>query len=663
MQSHSRGWRMALAFAILVLGALAPAWAAPPRSLLRVDDRFRDAPGAEQYPRAQVLFLLDRIGFELEPDGHTVYTEHDAIKLLTDEGAEGYGRLVRLYRRGFETVEVELAQTVGPDGKVTDVPAEAIQDQPLVPDGPLYSEYRRLVVEFPEARPGSVVEFKIRTRRAPRPDGRWWASSYVQNPDPILHSTYTVKVPEGTEFRWLAPGVAQVKPAESRADGLRILDWEVRDVPALQPEPGMPEMDHVLQRIEISNFADWPALGSWLQPRWDAAVARAEGVDIVASGVAKASDPLVPRIQAVLDWAAAGRTVTTSIPENFEPHSASQLLDAKMLTPMDMAVLLAAVLGRVGVQAQPVLASPLPLSDLERDLPDPEAVDRILLAIPTGDGSLLWVDPTSPGMLQTSPPQGAQEVGVVRLAPSGPILAATPGSKPDDNLRDLRIDARLQPDAQGELTMTLTARGQAGALWSGLIRELANSPSAEREELLTRLFGFVAQGFVADGRVYSHFFPDTVEPGQPFQLSVTMMFQDLATPDAEAKALALPLPLYAGDRLVAFAQESGPRRFPARFDYPFRDDLRVHVTLPSGSRIQSLPEPISVETPMGTYFSTVRQEGLEIWFYSRLVVNRVWVAPDEFGQLRRLAEAQARALSTPVVFAPPPSANAILETP
>lgn len=653
MQSHSRRWRMALACAILALGALAPAWAAPPRSLLRVDERFRDAPGAEQYPRAAVLFLLDHIGFELEPDGHTVYTEHDAIKLLNEEGAEGYGTLVRIYRRGFESLQVVQARTIGPDGGVTDVPAEAIQDAPLLPDAPLYADYRRLTVTFPEAKPGSVVEFQLRTRRAPRPDGRWWASSYVQNPDPILHSTYTVKVPEGTDFRWAAPGVAQGRPQESRDGGTRLLKWEVRDVPALQAEPAMPEMDLVLQRVEVSNFPDWCSIGNWLAPRWEAALADAEGVDIVASGVTSAADPLPQRIQAVLDWAAAGRTVTTSVPENFQPHSAREVLDARTLTPMDMAVLLAAVLGRVGVPAQPVLASPLPLADLEPGLPAPEAVDRILLALPSGDGSFLWVDPASPGMLLSSPPAGAQEVGVVRLAPSGAVMAATPASDPDENLRDVRIDARLQPDAGGELTMTLSARGLAGALWTGLIRELASSPNAEREELLGRLFGFLAQGFVAEGRVYSHFFPESVDPEQPFQLSVTMMFGDLASPDAEGKALSLPLPLYAGDRLVAFGQEGGPRRFPVHFDYPFRDDVRVHLTLPQGSRVQSLPEPVSVETPVGTYFATVRQEGLEVWFYSRLVVDRAWVGPDEFGHLRRLAEAQTRMLANPLIFVPP----------
>lgn len=656
MQSPPRGWRPALALAILVLGALTPAWAAPPRSLLRVDDRFRNSPGLEQYPKAQVLFLQDDIGFQLEPDGHTVYTEHDAVKLLTDEGVEGYGSVVRYYRRGLETIEIELARTVGPDGRVLDVPPAAIRDVPLAPDAPLYADHRRLSVEFPQVRPGSVVEFRLRTRRAPRPDGRWWASSYVQNPDPILHSTYTVTVPGGTELRWAAPGLLRPKPQQDTVqDGQRVLRWEVRDVPALVPEPGMPGVDRLLQRIEITNFPDWKSVGAWLEPRWKAALAQAEGLDIVATGIARATDPLPQRVQAVLDWAAAGRTVTTAIPENFEPHSVRQVLDARIVTPMDMAVLIASVLSRLGVEARPVLVSDMRPHELEADLPDPETVERVVLALPDGQGSFLWVDPTAPGTLLTAPPAGAEEVAAVRLDPAGPAVISTPGSRADDNLRDIRIDARLEPQGQGELTMTLSARGLAGALWTSLTRELANSPASERDQLLTRLFGLLAQGFVAEGRVYSHFFPEAAEPEAPFQLSLTMMFQDLASPDPDATALALPLALYGGDRLLGFAREAGPRKFPAHFEYPFRDDLRVHVTLPQGSVVQKMPEPVSVDTPLGSYFATARREGLDIWFYSRLVLKRSWVGPQDFDMLRRLADAQASVLSSPVLFTAPPA--------
>lgn len=638
---------------ILTLGVSVPAGAVPPRSLLRVETRYQGAPGLETYPKAQVLFLEDEIGFEVEPDGHTVYTEHDTIKILTARGAEDYGVLARVYQPATEQVEVVQARTLRADGTVLDVLPPSISDRPLFPDSPLYGDLRALRIQFPEAGPGTIVEFRVRTRRAPRPDGRWWAASYVQNPDPVLLSTYTVRVPEATEFSWRAPGVIPGRPRETRQDGLRTLYWEVRDVPALVPEAAAPPTERLLRRIEVTNFPSWPAVGAWFEPRWKAAVAASEGLDIVATGVASTAAAPEARIQALLAWAAARYTVEDALPESWSPHPARDLVDAGTLSPMDMAVLLTALLERVGLQARPVLASPVQLEDLERELPGPEAVGRVVLALADGRGGEWWIDPSSPGELLHEPPGGVQGVGALRL---GGGLFATPSSDPDQNLRDIQMDVRVEPEGRAELTMTMASDGLAASLWRSLVRELAETPGAQRDQMLERLFRNLAQGFVSSGRLYSYYFPGTVEAGRPFQLSATLMFGELATPQRGGKAMSMPVPLFGGDRLAGLATEMN-RQAPARFEAPFRDDVRVHVTLPEGSEVLQVPGDRSVETPLGSFFSTTRREGYQVWYYSRLVVRKAWVSPEDFPALRSLAEAQTAALTSPLVFTPPARAQ------
>ena len=104
--SSSRGLRAWIpVFLILALGASLPALGAPPRSLVRKEMRFSDSPGAKEFPGAQALYLVDDIGFEVEPDGHTIYTEHDAIKVLTAEGATSLSVLARTYRAGAESLQ------------------------------------------------------------------------------------------------------------------------------------------------------------------------------------------------------------------------------------------------------------------------------------------------------------------------------------------------------------------------------------------------------------------------------------------------------------------------------------------------------------------------------------------------------------------------------
>lgn len=656
--SSSRGLRAWIpVFLILALGASLPALGAPPRSLVRKEMRFSDSPGAKEFPGAQALYLVDDIGFEVEPDGHTIYTEHDAIKVLTAEGATSLSVLARTYRAGAESLQLEQARTISPEGDVLDVAASSIQDLPLDPESPLYSQQRLLRVEFPEVRPGSVVEFRLKTRRAPRPDGRWWAASFVQNLEPILHSTFTVRLPQDTEIRWNAPGVTPGRPRESSRDGQRILRWEVRDVPALAPEPAMPATERWLNRIEVTNLASWPELGDWFGRRWRSAVEDTQGLDIVAAGIVPTTRPAEERIRAVLDWAAGLHKVQASLADSWNPGPASQALRAPALSPTDMAVLLSATLNRLGLPSEPVMVSTLQEGRLEQELPQPEKVDRILLRLRSPRGGWWWIDPASPGELLNAPPGGAQGVAAILVRPEGSRVFTTPVSSPDRNLRDVQMEVRVEQDGRAELIMSMTAEGTTAALWRSLERELVGTPNTERERLLDRLFHSLAQGFAVSGRLYSHYFPEKLEPGVPFRISTTLVFPELATPRDDGRTRALPLPLYGGDRLASLA-DSETRRFPAHFDFPFRDDVRIHVALPEGSRILELPPNLSIQTSLGSFFCTTRQKENHVWMYSRLVLNRTWVMPKDFEELRRLAQAQATLLTTPLVYEPPTSTTA-----
>lgn len=650
-----RAWIPALL--ILALGANLPALAAPTRSLVRKETRFADSPGAKEFPGAQALYLLDEIGFEVLPDGHTVYTEHDAIKVLTPEGAASTSILARTYRAGLESIEVEQARTISPDGEVLDVPASNIQDLPLAPDSPLYREQRLFRLEFPDVRPGSVLEFRLRTRRSPRPDGRWWGASFVQNLEPILSSTFTVRVPQDSKIHWNAPGVTPGRPRESVQDGMRILRWEVRNVPALVPEPAMPPVERCLHRIEVGNLDSWQDLGDWFGRRWQAALEQDRGLDLVSAGLVPASRPAEEKIRAVLTWAARRYKIQENLSDPWNPAPASQALRAQILSPTDMALLLSATLRRLGLEATPVLASSLREERLERELPQPEKVARVLLRIARPRGGWWWIDPASPGELLNSAPGGAQGVGALLVRPEGSEKISTPVSSPDENLRDVEMEVRIEPEGQAELIMSLTSEGANAALWRSLEQELAGTPGSERERLLDRLFHSLIQGFAVSGRLYSHYFPEKLAPGAPFQVSTTLVFPELAASREDGRTRALPLPLYGGDRLASLA-DSGARLFPARFEFPFRDDVRIHLALPEGSRILEVPADQSIQTPLGSFFSTTRQEGSHVWLYSRLVMQRTWVNPEDFEALRRLAQAQAEVLTTPLVYEPPTSTTA-----
>ncbi|HXE73634.1 MAG TPA: DUF3857 domain-containing protein, partial [Candidatus Nitrosotenuis sp.] len=583
------------ALALAALLALAPAEAAPAgRSLLRVDTRFLDAPGQEEYPGASAIILEDDIRFELLEDGSTVYYEHDAIKLLTQEGVERYGSSLRTYRKGYEEIEFRVARTIQADGRVVDVSPGQMEDRPLIEGSGLYGEYRQLAFEFPEAVPGSVVEFEVVTRRAARPGRQWWALSYVQNPDPMLVSRFTVSVPAQTQVYRYAPGVIPSTPEVHRQGDRVLQSWLVKDSPALPVEPMMPDSAALLSRVEVSSFPDWKAYGSWFYRLWRQAVQADERVRITTSGLLPTGASTEAKIAAIVGWLAQNKEVNQSVPEQLRPHDAPQSLQARVLTPLDMSVLLAAMLRYAGVEASPVLVSNQTREDLARQLPQPEHVPRLLLVVPGPGGSRRWLDPANLGELSDWPPAGAQKMGALLMDEGVVELIETPEAPAERNRRDIWLEGRVDSGGTAEVGMMMTLQGSSAALWKQASLALGQTSAAQREGLLERLFGQIAAGFPGRARIYDYYFPvpGQTTPGRPFSLAATLTLSDLVS--GGEKATRLPLPLYGGGRLEGLAQSRPPRRFPVKLDFPYYDEMRLHLVFPEGSRLSSAPLNVEV---------------------------------------------------------------------
>lgn len=634
----------------------------PPRSLLRVTDQFLEAPGADRHPQADILILRDDIRLVVQPDGSTSFHEHDALKLLNAEGVESYGSLSRLYRQGLETIHLERARTISPDGRIHDLAGPMIDDRPLFPGSPLYGDLRRLRLQFPEASPGAVIEFKIRTDRAPRPGGAWWGTSYLQNPDPILDSTFEVRLPLGAGLRWSAPGLTPSTPSRRQEGETQILRWEARQVAPLVQEPSAPPWTHLLHRVEVSSFQDWTSVGEWLAPRWREAVSQDRGVAMIAAGLNQGPGRPRETAAAILGWVASTKTPSELLSGHLEPHPAQEILRAELISPIDSAVLIASLLSRAGLTVTPWMVSEVPLETLRGESPDPETVGRLLLSFEHPPGETLWIDPSSPGELLEAPPEGAQGVAGLKLAPSGVELLTTPVSSPFAQRRLIHLALRLDPGGRAEASMDLSASGLAASPWRKVVGDLAGLPAPRRQGLLDELFSQIAGGFSLPGRVYATYFPTQLTPGQPFQCSLTLMFPSLGQLTAAGgRRVELPLALYGADRLAGLDREPEARQYPIVIGTPLQEDLRVTLDLPPGSAVLRLPAPESITNELGSFFSTLRHEGDQVRLFSRLILRAPWIPASKAPLLGELARAQRRLRETPLILklpAPAPSTPA-----
>lgn len=623
----------------------------PGRTLLRKDSRWVDSPGPQDYPDAGAIILYDDIGFKLNPDYSSAYSEYDVVKILTSEGVEPHQTLTRVYRQGFGEVKLEEARVIGPDQQVHDIDPASVVDEPLIPNSKIYADYRRFQCEFPNLVPGAVAEYRLTTSRKPHYRNAWWATSYVQNPEPLLVSIFTVQAPLGRELRWAAPGLVPGRPTRTEAAGNQILRWEVPRQAALREEPAMPEVESLLRRVDLTSFASWTELGDWFYSSWKENVKGDPRLNMVTSGLLPTGGTPKARAQAVLDYLVSNKKQVDLSYEQFLPNAAPSLLDETVLSYLDTALLASAMLSFAGYESQPVLAFSTPTEQLEKVLPQPTQVARVLLYLPNVGGQRYWFDPAHPGHLLDGAPGGFQGRAALFLGDDGTRLADTPVDAFDANRDETKIEARVDEQGLAELSISKLQFGEAATFLREAARTLALADRQRRDTILRSLFAAMAQSYSPLAQVHDRYFPDKEPATAGFPLGLTLIVPDYVAVEGDKRQVTIPIQL--DQRITQLAESQRDREHPMQFDHPFRDDSQVHLMLPEGSQIVSMPETVQVDNPYVSFLMTSRREGREAWFYSRLVVKQAWIPVEAYGEVLDVARKVAQVANTPLVYHAP----------
>ena len=628
---------------MLSSGAFAQELQLPDKVKVPVDTRFQNSPGAADFPGAKAVLLQDDIRFEAEPDGSTRFEEHDVIKVLNDRGVQEHKELFRVYRSGNEQIEVKRACTILPDGRVLEIPKQAIVDEPLFTDtdNAEYKKYRKFIIRYPLVQPGGIVEFHLVTRRQPLPERKWWGVTFVQNPDPMVESTFTVQVPAGSRVRYATPGLGNLPPQKTTEGAWDRYFWKVTRLSPYEGEPNAPSSLVSMHRIEVTNLESWAELRAWFDRSWVKAVEPDEKIRTTVARLFAADASPRARLEAVTAFVAKKRT--TEIPsDDLQPRRAADLLSSDVLTHFDTATLTASMLQAAGLTVQAVLASQLPADIMNAQLPRANRIDQVLLRV----NGQWWVDPQHVAELMDSPPSGFQGMGA--LEPEAAQFADLPVSHADQNRQETRIEARVDNDGRAEVLMSVTEYGSSGTIYREAGRELSKSGKDQREQALERLFDRIARNFSPRARVHDRYFSLGTKPGEPFDLSTTLTVPGFAAMGKERSRV--PLPLQPNERMASLLSGDEPRKQPVQFPHPQRDEVRVHMILPPGSQVTELPPTVEVSSPYGSFFATSRSNGAEVWYYSRLILNTTWVPSEKVGELMNLAKQVLASQTAGVVF-------------
>lgn len=606
----------------------------PTNIKLPVDLRFQNAPGIKEYPQAHALLLQDEIAFRAAQDGTNEFDEHDVIKVLSDRGVFQHKEVSRVYRSDLETVEVKRARTILPDGRVLEIPKQAIVDEPMFPDSKAYKNLRHLQINYPGVKPNGIVEFHIVTKRKASNNNKWWAVTYVQNPEPLIESTFDVRVPQGSKLNWATPGLNNRAPEVSIDGSWDRYFWKVRQLPPFEGEPFAPSALQTMQRIEITNFENWSELRQWFDKGWSAATESNDKITQITQGLyAPDADPET-RLKAIANWFSKKKSITYSS-EDLQVRPASEVFQEEALAPLDAGALAATMLNVAGIKVQPVLLCGAPADKMIGQLPRANRVGEVALKVTLPNKSY-WLDCDHLSEIQDSPPAGYSGLAGIVGDSETSIFQDMPVGQSDTNRKDSRIEARLDKNGKAEVLLSITESGKSGLVFREAGRELLESGKDAREQLLERLFEKIARNFSPRARVHDRYFALATKPGEPFDLSTTLSVPGFATLDNDK--VRVPLPIQPNDVLANLATLSGPRTQPIHIAYPQREETRLHLILPPGSQMLDLPPAVQYDSPWGSFFSTTRIDGSQVYYYSRLNLTQTWVSTDKIDEFVAFAK-------------------------
>ena len=178
-----------LGLTLLLLTLALPAGAAQDIDIQKL---IAAAPGADDFPTADVITLAERIDIEVDAEGLRTYRVHQVRRILTNWAM----RRVTDPRVGWDssrqTLEITTCRTYQEGGAVVDSPANALNE--VTPDAvgrcAEFLDLREMVISHVGLEPGCVTELEYVLRdlepgAAPAADrsscriaGRCWSGSY-----------------------------------------------------------------------------------------------------------------------------------------------------------------------------------------------------------------------------------------------------------------------------------------------------------------------------------------------------------------------------------------------------------------------------------------------------------------------------------------------------
>lgn len=442
-----------------------------------------------------------------------------------------------------------------------------------------------------------------------------------------------------------APGNIHLSHAEhlvpkidlQREGNQSVFLWERKDIAALIREPGSASWSEQGAYVHVSNFDSWQALGKWygdlVRPQFKL---NPELENVVHEIVARHSNRL--DLVAAIDELVLKSTRYVALEfgvYGFKPYPVTQTYARRFGDCKDKASLLVALLREAGIAADIALVRTQRLGEIDAQPASASIFDHSIVYVPEFD---LWLDGTAEfSRLRELPVDDQGAMALIIDADGNAVLRRTPTSSASDNYSRRTINARIDPDGSVHFSGATYVRGE-------------DAPELRRQlEPRDSKLGYVRDRLAQVLPAVE--IRDVQSPQSPSE-SVSLNFNGELSTFRGRRAVTLPSSWMERNYVTTLAATNS-RHQDLRLEAPWTTAEEIHIQLPTGARVNGLPENQTIRTQFGTAQLEYQLHDRELTVLSTVQFSETRVSAAQYEAFRDFAAALEEAFHRNIEVALP----------
>ena len=554
---------------------------------------------AQYVPNLTVLRTSDR--FHVQADGRYTQIMEVTVRVDTPQGVASEGERKIAFNDKLETLEIEEAYTLLPDGTRVDVPSDKIRKQDNgSEDG--YTDEKVMVVIYPKVQVGSQLHLRSRSEQVtPQFPGHFYWHRYFSPHHVFAQTEFNFLLEPGANVTFDADGVdgGLQAPLPEDAPGVRRYRFSFSQKQYFAPESGRVALSDFAPHIAASTFVDYAQFAKAYQDRAKPMAAVTPAIaKLAAELTAKAKDDRA-RVRNLYNWVSANiRYVAVFVGDDgFVPHSAQSVLDNRYGDCKDHVILLESLFAAVGIESTTALINLGTAYRLPK-LPIATPFNHVINYVPSLD---LYLDSTTQFAPMGTLPDDDMAKPVLLTAFG--TLGKTPGNSPERDYTHTETRMVLQND--GSVVGSSKTRMGGHVEVNSRMTEFNNQNKDQRHLISQHLARFQETGYGEMGKAA----PEDLDT--PWQISSTFTLDPQVNVPGPS-AMTIPYGLVPGN-LRAMSNYTPPkaRRYPLTCSSVRYSESTVLV-FPAKLKIDRIPEGTRSKNGAFEYESHYTLRGQEL---------------------------------------------------